>query len=330
MASGARRWSGVTHEPAVAQIPMNDTSQRPPAIPRLKDALLAMRPSQWTKNGVVLAAFFFAFWDRSQGLRFEHGLLVGLAAAGLFCLVSSGVYLLNDVRDVNEDRVHPSKRLRPVAAGRVSPGFAVSLAVALLFGGLFGAWRLSHGFAGVVGAYVLLQILYSYALKRVALVDVFVIAIGFVLRAIAGALALHVAISPWLLQCTFLLALFLALCKRRHEKLFVDGQAGGESRASLAQYDPRLLDMLIGISASATVVCYAIYTLAETTVDKFGTNRLGLTVPFVVFGVFRYLDLAYRHAKGDRPEMILLSDVPTLVNLALYGLTLLGIFLTLG
>ena len=159
------------------------------------------------------------------------------------------------------------------------------------------------------------------AAKQVnALLDVFVIAAGFVLRAIAGARVLDVGISYWLLLCTFVLALFLALCKRRHEKLFVD-DAGGEGRASLEQYDRRLLDLLIAITASSTIVCYAMYTLAEETVTKFSTDRLAYTVPFVIFGVFRYLDLAYRHRKGDRPERILLTDVPILVNLALYGLS---------
>jgi 4-hydroxybenzoate polyprenyltransferase len=299
---------------------MNDQPPRP----TLRDLVRTLRPNQWTKNGVVLAAFFFALWDRSQHLDFGTGLSRVVPAAILFCLVSSGIYILNDVLDAPADRRHPTKRYRPIAAGRVTPSLGIRLALILLAASLSAAWYLSPKFAGAASAYVVIQLFYSSLLKRIALVDVLVIAAGFVLRALAGALVLDVDISPWLLLCAFLLALFLALCKRRHEKIVTN--TGALSRESLGQYDERLLDQLIAVIAAATIVSYAIYTLSPATIEKFKTQRLGFTIPFVIFGIFRYLDLAYRHEKGDRPEKILLTDIPILVNLALYALCAAAVF----
>jgi 4-hydroxybenzoate polyprenyltransferase len=286
---------------------------------RVSSAIRALRPKQWTKNAVVFAAFLFALGDRQQHVGLS-GFWTSLQAALLFCLVSSGVYLLNDVKDVEQDRAHPTKRLRPIAAGELSPRAASWMAAGLLAAGLAGAWRMSPALLEVVGGYVVLQIAYTFALKRIALIDLFVIAGGFVLRALAGAVALQVTISPWLLLCALLLALFLALCKRRHERVVLN-DALGETRKSLEYYDEHLLDQLIAVVSAATLVCYALYTLWPDTVEKFGTARLGLTIPFVIFGIFRYLDLVYRHEKGGQPELILLTDVPLLVDLALYGLT---------
>jgi 4-hydroxybenzoate polyprenyltransferase len=188
-----------------------------------------------------------------------------------------------------------------------------------MLAGLTAAWFLSREFFLVVAAYVFLQVLYSFGLKKVALIDVFVIAAGFVLRALAGAVVISVPISPWLLLCAMLLALFLGLCKRRHEKV-VEEDFSGETRPTLKQYDQKLLDQLIAIVSAATIVCYALYTLWPDTVEKFGTTNLGFTIPFVIFGLFRYLDLVYRHEKGGRPEKILMTDAPLLADLALYGL----------
>lgn len=290
----------------------------------VSDLIRAMRPNQWTKNVLVLAAFFFAFWDRTQPRDVVASLIV-VPAALLFCLASSGVYLINDIRDAAADRAHPVKKFRPIAAGLVPVPLAGWTAALLLSASIAAGWLLHPLFGAVVLTYVAIQIGYTFGLKHVALVDIFVIAAGFVLRAIAGAVVIEVEISPWLLICTFLLALFLALCKRRHEKLFVS-ENSNEHRPSLSAYDSRLLDQLIAIASSATITAYAIYTLHPETVLKFGTHKLGFTLPFVVFGVFRYLDLAYRHEKGDRPEKILLSDWPILVNLALYALTVVLIF----
>jgi 4-hydroxybenzoate polyprenyltransferase len=287
--------------------------------------LRSMRPAQWTKNAVVFAAYIFALSDRQQQL---DPLSIGLVAAAAlcFCLLSSAIYLMNDVRDQEQDRLHPVKRLRPVAAGQLSTPFALTLSVLLASGALIGSLTIATQLTAVLGLYLIIQIAYTLGLKKIALVDIFVIAGGFVLRALAGAVAINVDISPWLLLCTLLLALFLALCKRRHEKVVLSHLADN-TRSSLQSYDAQLLDQLIAIVSSATVVCYALYTLWPDTVEKFGTHKLGFTIPFVLFGLFRYLDLVYRHEKGGRPEKILLTDIPLLIDLALYGLTVLLILL---
>ncbi len=287
-----------------------------------------LRPEQWTKNGVVLAAFFFARWDAGQAAHasgWRPALHVALAAL-LFCVISSGTYVLNDLRDRAADALHPRKRLRPIAAGEIPPRAAAASAALLLALGLAGAWLLAPSFGCVATAYVLLQLAYSFGLKRIALLDVFMIAAGFVLRAIAGAAVIAVRISPWLLLCTFLLALFLALCKRRHEKRLL-GEANLRHRDALAGYDALLLDQMIAIVSAATVVSYAMYTLSDETAARFGTSWLGLTIPFVIFGIFRYLDLVYRRDGGGRPEKTLLTDKVLIATILLFLLTALAVFL---
>ena len=301
---------------------MAATAQHSPIL----DLFRALRPNQWTKNGILLAAFMFGYWDASQQVTLVPSLMRIIPGVALFCLASSSIYLMNDVRDRAADRAHPPKRSRPIAAGKVNVPTALVASLLLILFVIAGAWVLDPRFLGVVLAYLLLQIVYSLLLKRIALVDVFVIACGFVLRAIAGAIAASVTISPWLLLCTFLLALFLALCKRRHEKTILAGD-NGEHRASLDQYDTQLLNQLIAVVSSATIVSYALYTLWPDTVEKFGTSMLGFTIPFVMFGIFRYLDLVYRHEKGERPERILLTDIPLLTTIFLYGVAVIAIFL---
>ncbi len=295
----------------------------------IKAILLALRPKQWTKNAVVMAAFFFAFGDPTQGIRAlaMQSAAKTLVATFVFCMLSSAVYLMNDLLDVKADRAHPVKRLRPIASGALPAKTAWCAFLALLAVGFAVSvvW-LPIEFTRVAAGYVALQVAYSLWLKRLPLLDVFIIAIGFVMRAVAGAEALLVRISPWLLLCTFLLALFLALCKRRHEMGVetVDPE-GASHRSALAGYNTRLLDQLIAITSAATVVCYAIYTLCGETVERFGTHRLGFTIPFVLFGVFRYLDLVYRHREGGRPEQILLADKILLVDIILYGIAVIAI-----
>jgi len=285
--------------------------------------LRLLRIKQWTKNAVVFAAFVFALGDRNQDLSAWELWKVCLAALA-FSLVSSAVYILNDLRDAPQDRLHPVKKNRPIAAGAVARAPALGAAAVLLAAGLGGAGRLGTDLLAVIGGYLVLQGFYTLWLKRIALVDVIVIALGFVLRALAGAVVIHVVISPWLLVCALVLALFLGLCKRRHEKLNLAGQG---TRAALDGYDGRLLDQLIAVTAAAALVCYSIYTLWPETVDKFGTPWLAATIPFVVFGLFRYMDIVYRQEKGDRPEQILLTDGPLMADVALYGLAVLGILL---
>jgi len=292
---------------------------------RFQDVLRALRPTQWTKNAVVLSAFCFAFGDRNQILT-SDALYRILAAGGLFCLASSGIYLINDLRDLESDRVHPVKRQRPLAAGKISIELARWLAVALLTVALTASFSLSRGFGAVVTLYIGMQIAYSVWLKQVALVDVFIIALGFVMRAVGGGVAINVTLSPWLLICAFLLALFLALCKRRHEKNVLSSFAENH-RANLEYYHSQLLDQLIAIVSAATITSYSVYTLATDTVQKFGTSMLSLTIPFVIFGIFRYLDLVYRGNQGGRPEKTLLTDVILMIDLLLYGICVMGVFI---
>ncbi len=295
----------------------------------LLDLFRALRPQQWTKNALVGAAYFFAYWDRMRVAPLTLAELDRVAVAiGLFCVVSSGVYVLNDLRDRDSDQHHPVKRTRPIASGRISPPAALALGGILLVGGLLCAHFLSAPFTIVLCGYILMQLAYTMLLKQIALLDTMIIAAGFVLRAIAGAVVLDdVTISPWLLLCTFLLAMFLALCKRRHEKLLSGVDEPEAHRQNLMHYDARLLDLLIAVIAAATIVCYALYTLWPDTEAKFGTAALGFTIPFVIFGIFRYMDLVYRHSEGGRPERILLTDIPILVNIVLYALTVTAICL---
>ena len=290
------------------------------------DIFQALRPNQWTKNLVVLAAFCFAIGDQSQTIPLLSGYLYrSLAALGLFCLASSGIYIMNDIRDLDADRHHPAKKFRPLAAKKVSIPLAGVISAILLIVALAGSFRLAPPFGLIVAVYVAMQVVYTAWLKHIALVDVFIIALGFVLRALGGGVAIHVTISPWLLICAFLLALFLALCKRRHEKILLD-DSGAEHRASLENYDRELLDQLIAIVSASAIASYSIYTLSTDTLHKFGTSLLSLTIPFVIFGIFRYLDLVYRKDAGGRPEKILLTDIVLIVDLILYGLCIGGVF----
>lgn len=292
---------------------------------RLTHYIRAMRPEHWIKNLLVLAAFFFALGDSKEAIKLQPLWLATchiIGAAIIFCIISSAVYVFNDIRDRDLDRAHPQKKLRPIAAGLVPLSHAWILSAALFTIGIASSILLSATLAYVVVAYILLQACYTLALKKIAMLDVLVIASGFVLRALAGAATLSVAISPWLVLCTFLLALFLGFCKRRHEKILLVGSAS-ENRPSLANYDERLLDQVIGIAASATIVSYSVYTLSPDTVVKFGTAWLGFSIPFVIFGVFRYLDLVYRHDQGNKPERLLLADKPLLLNMLLYTVVIL-------
>lgn len=291
---------------------------------RLLDVLREIRPTHWTKNLVVFSAFCFALGDRTQALPLASLYRI-LAAAGLFCVASSAIYVMNDLWDLEADRHHPVKRHRPLADGRVSVPVARLLAGILLTAALAGSVWLAPAFGAVVALYISMQIAYTVWLKQFALVDVFIIALGFVMRALGGGVAIRVTISPWLLICAFLLALFLALCKRRHEKHLLE-ELAEHHRNSLGHYHLQLTDQLIAIVSAATIVSYAVYTLAPDTVHKFGTSLLSLTIPFVVFGMFRYLDLVYRGKQGGRPEKIFLTDTILMVDLLLYVICVMGIF----
>jgi 4-hydroxybenzoate polyprenyltransferase len=278
-----------------------------------------LRPGQWVKNGFVFAALIFARKLTDPG----SVLLVVLAAAD-FCALSSGVYLVNDVFDAAEDRLHPTKRLRAVTSGLLPARTAILAAVLLDAAGLAVAWRLDPDFFVIGASYVAINIAYSWFLKHVMLVDVFLIAAGFVLRVIAGAVVIHVEISPWLIVCTTLLALFLALSKRRYELVLLGDEAAAQ-RASLARYSPYFLDQLIGIVTAATLMAYALYTLSADVRSKFPGKRLDLTIPFVLFGIFRYLFLVHREHQGGNPARLLLTDRVLLVVVLLWAASVIAI-----
>ena len=273
----------------------------------------SLRPDQWTKNLIVFAGLIFG-----QRLLEPSAVATSAAAFVVFCGLSSSMYLINDVVDRAEDRRHPTKSQRPIAAGTISPEAALIGAACLGGTALGGAFLLGRPFGLVALAFVGLLGLYNQFLKHVVILDVFTIAAGFVLRAVAGAVVVAVPISQWLLVCTMLLALFLGLAKRRHELGLLGDEADSHRRA-LAEYSPRLLDQLISIVAAATVVSYAFYTVEPATVEKFGTDLLTLTIPFPVYGVFRYLYLVHRREGDGSPAEMLLRDRPLLVSVMLWA-----------
>ena len=267
----------------------------------------SLRPRQWVKNLLVFAGVVFA-----QKL-FTPAVWAALGAFVIFCGLSGAIYLLNDVADREKDRRHPDKRHRPIASGALPPRVAVAVAGVLIVLGLAAAYRLSPSFALAAAGYVALLTAYSAWLKHVVIVDVLVVAIGFVLRAAAGALVVEAQISGWLLICTVLLALFLALGKRRHEVLALE--AGGVThRPILVEYSAPFLDQTIAVVTASTVTAYALYTMSPETVAKFHTALLPLTLPFVLYGVFRYLYLLYHRHLGGNPSELFLGDRALLVN----------------
>ena len=259
---------------------------------------------------------------------FERGpLLRSLLAFALFCALSGAVYLLNDVTDVERDRRHPLKRRRPIASGELPVRSALAVAAGLGLAGLAGSWLLGPAFLACTACYVALNLLYSFRLKEVVIVDVLAVSLGFVIRAAAGAAAIGVAISDWLLICTVLLALFLSLAKRRHELTSLSG-AAADHRAILAEYSPYLLDQMIGVVTASCLMAYAFYTTAEETRQKFQTDRLAWTIPFVLYGIFRYLYLVHQKEKGGSPTDVLLADRPLLLAVALWALAVVAIVYT--
>jgi 4-hydroxybenzoate polyprenyltransferase len=274
---------------------------------------IELRPHQWVKNLLVLAPLLFA-----RQLFAGAALLRALAAFGVFCLVSGSVYLLNDLKDAAQDRLHPAKRLRPIAAGELGVAVGGLAMAGLLLGALGAGLLIGPLFAALLGGYWAINVLYSYWLKHEVILDVFVVAAGFVLRVVAGGVAIGVPISHWLLICTTLLALFLGFSKRRHE-LETLGAEAAFHRQVLSEYSRTFLDLMIGVVTASTVMSYALYTVSEETVGKFHTRALLLTLPFVLYGIFRYLYLVYHKREGGDPAQTLLSDRPTLVNLLLWA-----------
>jgi 4-hydroxybenzoate polyprenyltransferase len=281
--------------------------------------LVSLRPEQWTKNFIVFAALIFA-----RRLLDPAAVALALAAFLTFCGLSGAVYLFNDVSDRESDRRHPLKSRRPIASGVLSAETALGWAAALTGAGLGLAFWLQPGFGWTAFAYVVLQAAYSRWLKHIVILDVMAIAAGFVLRAVGGGLVISVPVSDWLLVCTILLALFLAFSKRRHELTLLAAGAAGHRRI-LEEYDPYLLDQMIAVVAASTLVAYTIYCLSSETAERFGTRWLVLTVPFPIYGIFRYLYIVHRKDGGGNPSAMLLKDRPLLACVALWGLTVVAI-----
>jgi 4-hydroxybenzoate polyprenyltransferase len=284
------------------------------ASPLAISLVRSLRPSQWTKNLIVFAGLIFG-----QRLLDPGAILYAAAAFAVFCALSGVVYLINDIADREADRQHPLKQFRPIASGAVPVSAALGLAVVLAVGALAAAFVLRFEFGLIALAYVGLLALYSGPLKHVVIIDVLTIAIGFVLRAAAGAIVIAEPVSHWLLIVTILLALFLALSKRRHELVLLTDSATSH-RPILQEYSPYLLDQMISVVTASTLVAYAFYTVSPETMQKFNTDKLGLTLPFPLYGIFRYLYLVHQKEGGGSPSDMLLNDKPLLLCVLLWAI----------
>jgi len=279
---------------------------------RLAALLRAMRPRHWIKNVFVFAALVFA-------PELVDGRSAALAAGAfvVFCLLSSSVYLLNDVADRETDRLHPEKKNRPVASGELSPRAAAAASLLLAVAALSGALAISMPLAAVATTYLLTNLAYSLALKRVVVLDVMIVAAGFLLRAWAGSVAIGVAMSHWLVLCTGLVALFLGFVKRRQELIGLERASG--QRPILREYSLPFLDQMISIVTASTVLAYTLYAFSPEVAAKLGTRWMGLTIPFVLFGIFRYLYLVHQRGEGENPTVLLLTDLPLMATVLLWG-----------
>ena len=286
-------------------------SRRPVAL----SLLLSLRPGQWTKNLLVFAGLLF-------GRQLTDPVAVARASAAfaVFCVLSGVVYLVNDVSDRETDRQHPLKARRPIASGALPVPVAIGSAIVLAVLALISAFMLGWPFFIVAAIYLALQTLYSGPLKHIVIIDVLTIAIGFVLRAVAGAVVVNVDISHWLLVCTILLALFISLVKRRHELVLLASGATSH-RPILGEYSPYLLDQMIAVVTASTLISYIFYTISPETEEKFGTHWLGLTIPFPLYGIFRYLYLVHQREGGGSPADLLITDRPLLVCVTLWALS---------
>jgi 4-hydroxybenzoate polyprenyltransferase len=281
----------------------------------IKPLLRTMRPHQWAKNLLVFAPLLF-----SENLTDPQAVLLSTGAFALFCLLASSVYILNDVVDVDKDREHPHKRHRPIAAGELPVKVATKVWPGIVLFALVCAFFLSGGnlwFVFVCALYFGLNIAYSFKLKRIPYLDVMLIANGFLLRVLSGILILNLDISRWILPCTFLLALYMALGKRRHE-LSTHYERATKQREVLELYDLKQLDVLMALISSLTVLSYCGYTLDPLTLKKFGTPYLIYTTPFAVFGIVRFQQLMERGAHTESPTQETLRDIPSLLNALFY------------
>jgi len=275
----------------------------------------SLRPKQWLKNLVLFAGLVF-----SKNL-FHFSLLIKVVFAFvIFCGLSGGVYLINDLYDLEQDKAHPLKSRRPIPSGRLPVRLAWITVFFLLSVGIASAFTINVLFGWLGIGYVLIMIAYTLFIKHVVILDVFVIAFGFIIRAMAGVIIIEAAISSWLLVCTVFLSLFLGLSKRRHELVLLGNEAENH-RKILGDYSPYLLDQMVSITTASTVIAYTLYTISPETIEKFGTRNLIFTLPFVLYGIFRYLYLVHQKNLGGSPEQILLTDKSMIINIFLYIIT---------
>jgi 4-hydroxybenzoate polyprenyltransferase len=303
----------VVHESsALRLLTLEITAKRASMISPLSAHIKALRPHQWVKNAFVLMPLIFA-----AKLNDPSALTSALWAFFAFSLSASSIYLLNDTLDYERDQAHPKKRLRPIASGQVKRPVALLLSALCLGGAMSVAWGINTATLSALAAYVVMNTGYSLGLKHLFLIDLFMIAIGFILRVSVGAFAINVSLSPWLLLCTLFIALFLGLCKRRHERVSL-GEEAAAHRSILAHYSVPFLDQLILITTAATIMCYALYTIDPWVCARLGTNALLLTIPLVLLGIFRYLALVYQGGEGGSPTQVVLKDRGIQVIVVLY------------
>jgi 4-hydroxybenzoate polyprenyltransferase len=274
--------------------------------------LVELRPKEWTKNLLVFTGLIF-----SRSLTDAHNIWICVLGFAIFCSASSGVYLFNDLCDIKEDREHPIKKNRPLASGALNVNFARFVMILLFAAAASGALWLNHGFALIIGIYLATCLAYSMKLKDIVILDVILIASGFVLRAISGAVIIGVEVSEWLVLCTSMVALLVGFGKRRHELVLLE-EAAENHRRSLSDYSISFLDSIMNICAGAAVLTYALYTRADETIQRVGSRAMLLTIPFVIYGVFRYLFLIHKRETGGDPVQLLFRDRPTLLNLVLW------------
>lgn len=274
------------------------------------------RPSQWVKNVFIFIPVIFA-----QELFEIHSLFISAQAFLIFCMMSSAVYFMNDLTDLENDRTHPEKKSRPLAAGLLSP-IAAKLAMAVL-GILSILWaiQVNIAFFLIVLLYFIVQLLYNFRLKDIVILDIFCVSSGFFLRVLAGGAAIQVEISHWLIICSILLSSFLAIAKRRHELILLGTDKAHYHRKVLSEYTITLLDQMTGVITASTLLSYMLYCISPDTIQKFKTDHLIYTFPFVLYGIFRYLYLIYVQKKGGSPERIVISDGPLLLSIGLWGVT---------
>lgn len=285
----------------------------------IKYILISMRPKQWVKNLFVFAGLIFSrhLMDPSLFIKVTLGF-------ALFSLMASSMYLFNDIRDVGNDRNHRDKHKRPMAARKLKLSTAYMVSAILVVVSLICAFWLERKFFAILAAYGIVNVAYSIRLKQVVIVDIMIIAFGFVLRVIAGTMIAGVSPSDWLIICTMTISLFLGFSKRRQE-LVLTGDNAGEQRLVLENYSLPFLDQMIAVVTGCTVISYALYTVSSETVARFGTRNLVFTIPFVLYGIFRYLYLVYHRVSGENPTEMIMKDTPSVVNVVLWFIVVVSV-----